>query len=110
MHICMSYFVCYNNIIATCNHLITQVLRLSQHLLLQIASDDALIRLKRTALADQWEELTQIYYLQQHHSSITDFLQHHIQECSDLGSQDGLLMQVNSVPFRVLIDYEILHR
>lgn len=104
------YAVKFNNIVATRNHFITQVLKLSQYLLLQIASDDALIRLKRTVLADQWKELTQIYYLQQHHSSITDFLQHHIQECGDLGSQDGLLMQVNSVRFSVSSDYEILYR
>lgn len=86
--------------LATHNHLrelgyyLTQVLKLSQYLLLRIASDDALIRLKKTALADQWKELTQIYYFQQHHSSITDFLQHHIQQHGDLGSKDGLLMQV----------------
>ena len=69
-----------------------QVLRLSQYLLLQVASDDALIRLKRTSLANQQKEYMHLYFAEQHHDSIIDFVRHHIK--NDDGSSDGLLMQV----------------
>ena len=68
------------------------MLRLSQYLLLQIASDDALIRLKRTSLADQQNEFMQVYFSEQHHDSIIDFIYHHIKD--DDGTSEGLLMQV----------------
>ena len=78
--------------ILVCLHFL-QVLRLSQYLLLQIASDDALIRLKRTSLADQQKEFMQLYFSEQHHDSIVDFVYHHIKDDND-GNSDGLLMQV----------------
>ena len=68
------------------------MLRLSQFLLLQIASDDALVRLKKTALAYKQEEYMQLYFIEQHHDSIVDFVRHHIQ--SGDGTHEGLLMQV----------------
>jgi hypothetical protein len=68
------------------------VLRLSQYLLLQIASDDALIRLKRTSLADQQKDFMHLYFSEQHHDSIIDFIYHHIKD--DDGTSEGLLMQV----------------
>ena len=71
------------------------MLRLSQYLLLQIASDDALIRLKRTSLADQQKEFMHIYFSEQHHDSVIDFVRHHIED--DDGISDGLLMQVCTV-------------
>lgn len=75
-----------------------QVLRISQYLLLQIASDDALIRLKRTPLADQQKEFMQVYFSEQHHDSIINFVCHHIKD--DDGTSDGLLMQVYTVTVR----------
>lgn len=72
-----------------------QVLRLSQYLLLQIASDDALIRLKRTALVDRQKEFMQVYFSEQHHDSIINFVCHHIKDDND-GTCDGLLMQVST--------------
>ena len=71
---------------------LSQVLRLSQYLLLQIASDDALIRLKRTSLADYQREFMHIYFSEQHHDSIISFVCHHLKQ--DDGTSDGLLMQV----------------
>jgi hypothetical protein len=68
-----------------------QVLRFSQYLLLQIAPDDALIRLKRTSLVDQ-QKFMHLYFSEQHHDSIINFVSHHIKD--DNGSSDGLLMQV----------------
>ena len=68
------------------------MLRLSQFLLLQTASDDSLIRLQRTTIADQQEELMNLYYSVQHHSSVIEFVQHHM--LNDSESTHGLLLQV----------------
>ena len=68
------------------------MLRLSQYLLLQTASDDSLIRLERTALADRQRELMRVYSSEQHHHSIVDFVDHYIHHCDE--NQEGLLMQV----------------
>lgn len=68
-----------------------QVLRLSQYLLLQMASPDALIRLDKTALAAERDDLSKLYFEGQHHQSIHDFLLHCITESV---SDGGLLMQV----------------
>ena len=65
---------------------------MSQYLLLQTASPDALVRLEYTSLADQREELSRIYFQEQHHNSIQDFLAHHLEMKSIRGG--GLLMQV----------------
>ncbi len=68
-----------------------QVLRLSRFLLLHTASPDALIRLKRTPLEDQADELSQIYDRQQCHSSLKDFLSFQLTDDTEEG---GKLMQV----------------
>ena len=52
------------------------VLQRSQDLLLKMASPDALIRLKCTALADQQEKLKQTYFSEQCHGSLVEFLSH----------------------------------
>jgi len=65
---------------------------MSQYILLQTASPDAVVRLEYTPLADQKEELSRLYFQEQHHNSIEDFLAHHIQRTSTRGG--GLLMQV----------------
>ena len=69
-----------------------QVLRLSQYLLLQTASDDSLVRLKMTDLAHQQEELMRLYFSEQHHKSIADFVYYHIQNSDE--TKEGLLLQV----------------
>ena len=67
----------------------------SKKILLQMASPDALIRLCRTALADDYEELRQIYFSEQHHGSIVQFLVHHLHNGSHMSGQCGLLIQVS---------------
>ena len=69
-----------------------QVLRLSKYLLLQTASDDSLVRLKMTDLAQQQEELVRLYFSEQHHKSVAEFVYHHIQNSDE--SKEGLLLQV----------------
>ena len=68
------------------------MLKLSQILLLQIASDDALIRLKKTTLAEQQEEFLELYFSQQCHNSVIDLVRHYITSVER--SREGLLMQV----------------
>lgn len=68
------------------------VLARSKKTLLQMASPDALIRLKYTSLSDKMERLSQIYYFEQHHSSIVEFLRYHFKH-SQL-DECGLLIQV----------------
>lgn len=65
-----------------------QVLKVSKYLLLQTAAPDAIVRLERTALAGEKKEIEDIYFHHQHHSSIEDFLDHHV------NSKHPLLMQV----------------
>ena len=69
-----------------------QVLKRSQYLLLQMASPDALVRLEQSPLADQKEELLELYFKRQHHNSLEDFLAHHLQRNGTRG--ENLLMQV----------------
>ena len=73
-------------------HMHTQVLKRSQYLLLQTASPDALVRLEQSPLTDQKEELLELYFQQQHHNSLEDFLAHHLQRNGTRG--ESLLMQV----------------
>ena len=74
-----------------CTSLFFQVLRISKHLLLQTAAPEAIVRLKRTPLADERELIKKIYFEDQHHNSIKDFLTYHVHQRD---SQSGLLMQV----------------
>ena len=69
-----------------------QVLRLSQFLLLRTASDDSLVRLTMTDLAHQQKELMRLYFKEQHHKSIADFVYHHMQNSDE--TKEGLLLQV----------------
>ena len=71
------------------------VLQRSQGLLLQMASPDALIRLKCTALADQQEQLSRAYFYEQCHGSIIEFLSHNLSH--SLGLDRGRLIQVSNV-------------
>ena len=68
------------------------MLRLSQFLLLQTASDDSLVRLAMTDLAHQQEELMRLYFKEQHHKSVADFISYHIQNSDE--TKEGLLLQV----------------
>ena len=71
------------------------VLARSKRILLQMASPDALIRLHHTALADDQRTLSQIYFSEQHHGSIVQFLVHHLHNGSHMSGQCGLLIQVS---------------
>ena len=71
------------------------VLVRSKRILLQMASPDALIRLHRTALADDQRTLSHIYFSEQHHGSIVQFLVHHLHNCSHIEDNCGLLIQVS---------------
>lgn len=73
----------------TFSHAHTQVFKRSQYLLLQTAHPDALVRLERSPLAHQREELVRSYF-QQHHSSLEDFLAHHLHSTQ----RESLLMHV----------------
>ena len=68
-----------------------QVLSISKRLLLQTAAPEAIARLKCTPLAIEREEIIKIYFEQQHHNSIEDFLIHNLYNNVD---PSGLLMQV----------------
>ena len=69
-----------------------QVLRLSQFLLLQTASDDSLVRLMMTDLVHKQKELMRLYFKEQQHKSIADFVYHHMQNSDE--TKEGLLLQV----------------
>ena len=73
-----------------------QVLQLSKYFLLQTASPDAICRLQCTPLTrfHSLKEIQEIYFHKQHHSSIEDFLNHHMHSDE---SESGLLMQVNKI-------------
>ena len=66
------------------------MLPLSQFLLLQTASPDAIIRLESTALEDK-NEIRKMYFEKLHHQSIEEFLINQLQQCDTKG---GLLIQV----------------
>ena len=68
-----------------------QVLHISKDLLLQTAAPEAIARLKHTPLADEREKIIKIYFEEQHHNSIEDFL---IYNVCQKDSPSGLLMQV----------------
>ena len=68
------------------------MLECGKMILLQMASPEALIRLKNTSLMDEQKHLSQTYFFEQHHGSIVDFLNYHLQN-STHGSS-GLLIQV----------------
>ena len=68
------------------------VFKCSCEIVLQMASPDALIRLQRTVLAEEAEELSEMYFSEQCHGSIVQFLQHHLQ--THTANSDGLLIQV----------------
>lgn len=70
------------------------VLTCSKRILLQMASPDALIRLKLTRLDDKREKFLKIYYFEQHHGSIVEFLNHHLNESQH--DSAGLLLQVSA--------------
>ena len=65
---------------------------LSQYLLLQTATDDAIVRLEKTSLAEQQKKFIHIYFSEQHHNSVVAFVKHHLKNHSD--SHEALLMQV----------------
>ena len=68
------------------------VLKCSKTLLLQIATPDAIVRLKDSSLVDDAEELSRIYFNEQHHGSIKGFLTHHLTHANNV--EGGFLVQV----------------
>ena len=79
---------------------------MSKFLLLQTAAPDAIVRLERTELADEKQETENIYFQSQYHSSIEDFLNHHVHEYN---IDSGLLMQVClQAVFRICCQYCVL--
>ena len=74
------------------------VLQRSQDLLLQMASPDALIRLKNTVLANRQVQLRQTYFLKQWHESIVEFLSHNLSHTSERGK----LIQVRNFCHRLV--------
>ncbi len=68
-----------------------QVLNWSKYLLLQTAAPDAIVRLEYTDLAEEKKNIEDIYFKQQHHASIEDFLNHCVH---GYHTETGLLMQV----------------
>jgi hypothetical protein len=66
-------------------------MKLSKFLLLQTAAPDAIVRLEQTTLTNQKKVIENVYFKQQHHSSIEDFLIYHVHECD---AETALLMQV----------------
>ena len=71
------------------------VFKCSCKILLQMASPDALIRLERTVLTEEAKKLSEIYFSDQCHGSIVQFLQHHLQ--THTVNSDGLLIQVKFI-------------
>ena len=67
-----------------------KVLLISQFLLLQTTPPQALIRVRKSNLKDQYEKLYELY-MTQHHGSIDDFLNYHLSHDPPRG---GLLIQV----------------
>ena len=65
----------------------------SQEILLQMASPDALVRLQKSRLAGTQQELSKIYFFEQHHDSLLQFLKYHLHN-TDADGGNGLLMQV----------------
>ena len=64
----------------------------SCEILLQMASPDALIRLQKSRLADDQKKLSGIYFFEQCHESLLQFLKNHLENAEN--NPDGLLMQV----------------
>ena len=70
------------------------MLELSKFLLLQTASPDAIIRTKESSLNEKERSMIRdIYFSLQHHMSVEDFLDYHLQE-EKAGNAGQLLMQV----------------
>lgn len=63
--------------------------------LIQIASPDAIVRLCESELAPEHESIQTIYFNEQHHMSLDDFLMFQIEQRSSEGVKcNGLLFQV----------------
>lgn len=71
------------------------LLKHSKKILLQMASPDALIRLRLTGLHEKREKILKIYYFKQHHGSVAEFFNHH-RLFINQRNQAGLLLQVSN--------------
>ncbi len=64
---------------------------LSRYLLLQTATPDSVCRIKNTVLSNQENDIYDIYFNKQHHSSMQSFMSYCLDE---MDSKQGLLIQV----------------
>ena len=64
---------------------------LSKHLLLQVATPEAIVRLQCSALAADRKKVESIYFQQQGHNSVLSLLKHYV---TDSKWEAGALMQV----------------
>lgn len=77
--------------LSCCTYTFSQVLNLSKYLLLLTASPDAIVRVERTALSNEKILIEHIYFQQQYHTSIIEFLDYYVNERHE---NSRLLMQV----------------
>ena len=70
------------------------VLARSKKILLQMASPDALIRLKFTKLKEKRDKLLRIYYSDQHHRNMIELLNDNLKKNLKGCTSIGLMMQV----------------
>lgn len=70
-----------------------QVLQSAKSILLQCATPDSLIRLTKTGLAWDAENLQNQYFIEQHHSNLADLIQQEINSSSN--TSDFVFMQVH---------------
>lgn len=82
-------------------------MRLSQYLLLQTASEDALFRLKHSKFVDnEVNYFMRLYYQGQEHKSVIDFLNYSLSQ-EQSKSQEGLFMQVGKLLTCSLLFYSL---
>lgn len=72
-----------------------QVQKECQSLLIQCATPDAIVRLPRTSLKDRADEIKNLYFLEQQHSSLSAYLGH-LFSSLDEEEKQGVLVQVST--------------
>ena len=85
------YIYIYVSFVNSCLIALFQILKLSKFLLLETASPDSIVRLRNTKLVEETKAIKKIYFEQQHHHSINDFLTYQVHSNH---RDSGLLMQV----------------
>lgn len=65
-------------------------------MLVQSATPDAIARLPKTSLRDKADEMRNLYFVEQEHSSLSAYLGQLLSSSSDDENQNGLLVQVST--------------